>query len=80
MIPIITSVGQTFMGLMGGATVVESIFGIPGLGKLILTAVKQRDYEVVQAVVLLVSMMNILICLVVDLMYAAVDPRVRLSD
>lgn len=80
LIPIVTSVGQTFMGLLSGATVVESKFNIPGMGKMILTAVQQRDYEVVQAVVLFVSMINIVICLAVDLVYAAIDPRVRLGE
>ena len=80
LIPIVTSVGQTFMGLLSGATVVESIFNIPGMGKMILTAVQQRDYEVVQAVVLFVSMINIVICLAVDLVYSAIDPRVRLGE
>ena len=79
LIPIVTTVGQTFMGLLSGATVVESIFNIPGIGKMTITAVQQRDYEVVQAVVLFVSMINIVVCLVVDLIYAAIDPRVRLS-
>lgn len=78
-IPIVTTVGQTFMGLLSGATVVESIFNIPGIGKMTITAVQQRDYEVVQAVVLFVSMINIVVCLVIDLIYAAIDPRVRLS-
>ena len=80
LIPIVTTVGQTFMGLLSGATVVESIFNIPGIGKMTITAVQQRDYEVVQAVVLFLSMINIVVCLVIDLIYAAIDPRVRLSD
>ena len=79
LIPIVTTVGQTFMGLLSGATVVESIFNIPGIGKMTITAVQQRDYEVVQAVVLFLSMINIVVCLVIDLIYAAIDPRVRLS-
>ena len=80
LIPIVTSIGQTFMGLMSGATVVESIFNIPGIGKLIITAVQQRDYEVVQAIVLFISVVNILICLGIDLIYGLIDPRVRLED
>ena len=79
LIPIVTTVGQTFMGLLSGATVVESIFNIPGIGKMTITTVQQRDYEVVQAVVLFLSMINIVVCLVIDLIYAAIDPRVRLS-
>ena len=58
----------------------QTMIQIPGMGKMILTAVQQRDYEVVQAVVLFVSMINIVICLAVDLVYAAIDPRVRLGE
>lgn len=79
LIPIVTAIGQTFMGLISGAAVVESIFNIPGIGKMTITAVQQRDYEVVQAVVLFVSVINILVCLLIDLAYAAIDPRVRLE-
>ena len=57
----------------------ETIFNIPGLGKLTLNAVMRRDYEVVQAVVLLVSLMNVLCTLILDLLYALIDPRVRLN-
>ena len=57
----------------------ETVFNIPGLGKLTLNAVMRRDYEVVQAVVLLVSLMNVLCTLILDLLYALIDPRVRLN-
>ena len=79
LIGILTVVGLSFISCLGGATVTETIFNIPGLGKLTLNAVMRRDYEVVQAVVLLVSLMNVLCTLVLDLLYALIDPRVRLN-
>ena len=79
LIGILTVVGLTFIACLGGATVTETIFNIPGLGKLTLNAVMHRDYEVVQAVVLLVSLMNVLCTLILDLLYALIDPRVRLN-
>ena len=79
LIGILTVVGLSFISCLGGATVTETIFNIPGLGKLTLNAVMRRDYEVVQAVVLLVSLMNVLCTLILDLLYAVIDPRVRLN-
>jgi peptide/nickel transport system permease protein len=80
LIPIVTVVGVTIMSLLSGATVVESIFNIPGIGKLMITSVLKRDYEVIQAIVLMVSLINVLVCLAVDLLYGIIDPRVRLED
>ena len=79
LIGILTVVGLSFISCLGGATVTETILNIPGLGKLTLNAVMRRDYEVVQAVVLLVSLMNVLCTLILDLLYALIDPRVRLN-
>ena len=79
LIGILTVVGLSFISCLGGAIVTETIFNIPGLGKLTLNAVMRRDYEVVQAVVLLVSLMNVLCTLILDLLYALIDPRVRLN-
>ncbi len=77
LISILTVVGQSFMVLLSGATVVETVFNIPGIGQLTVNSVLRRDYEVIQAVVLLVSVMNVLICLVLDLLYGLIDPRAR---
>ena len=63
----------------GGVIVVEVIFAWPGLGRLTLDAVRARDYPVVQGAVLLVAALFLLVNLVVDLLYAAVDPRIRYS-
>lgn len=80
LIPILTVLGQTFMALLAGAAVVESVFNIPGIGRLTVNSVARRDYEVIQAVVLFVSLINVVMCLAVDLLYGLVDPRVRLEE
>lgn len=80
LIPILTVLGQTFMGLLAGAAVVETVFNITGIGRLTINSVARRDYEVIQAVVLLISLTNVVMCLAVDLLYGLVDPRVRLED
>jgi peptide/nickel transport system permease protein len=76
-IPTLTVVGITFAILVGGAVVIETVFNIPGLGRLIISAVLRRDYPVVQGVVLLVAMAYTLVNLLVDLAYLAIDPRIR---
>ncbi len=79
LIPIVTVIGQSFMVLLAGATVVETVFNIPGLGQLTVNSVLRRDYEVIQAIVLLVSLTNVLISLIIDLLYGAIDPRARVD-
>ncbi len=79
-IPILTVLGQTFMALLAGAAIVETIFNIPGIGRLTINSVTRRDYEVIQAVVLMISLINVVMCLIVDLLYGVIDPRVRLED
>ena len=79
LVGVVTVVGLAFISCLGGATVTEKIFNIPGIGKLTLNAVMRRDYEVVQAVVLVVSLLNVLCTLALDLLYGLIDPRVRLS-
>jgi ABC-type dipeptide/oligopeptide/nickel transport system permease component len=76
---VVTVVGLQFGRLLGGTVVVESIFAWPGLGRLMIDAVGQRDYPLVQAVLLIMVMMFVLINLLMDLMYGLIDPRIRLS-
>ena len=77
MIPTITIIGISFAVLLSGAVVVETVFNIPGLGRLIISAVLRRDYPVIQGVVLVVAGVYMLINLLVDLSYVLFDPRVR---
>ena len=76
-IPTLTVIGITFALLVGGAVVIETVFNIPGLGRLIISAVLRRDYPVVQGVVLLIAVTYTAINLLVDLAYLAIDPRIR---
>ncbi|AZI44938.1 ABC transporter permease (plasmid) [Deinococcus psychrotolerans] len=78
-IPILTVIGLNFGFLLGGTVIVETIFSWPGVGNLVLTAINQRDYPVVQACVMLFAITFTLINLAIDLLYGLVDPRVRYS-
>ena len=77
MIPTVTIIGISFAILISGAVVVETVFNIPGLGRLIISAVLRRDYPVIQGVVLCVAGVYMLINLAVDLSYLVIDPRVK---
>ena len=72
-----TVIGITTAVLIGGAVVTEIVFNIPGLGRLIISAILRRDYPVVQGVVLVTATTYVLINLGVDLLYAVIDPRIR---
>jgi len=77
LIPVVTISGLQFGQLMGGAVVVESVFGLPGLGKLLVDRVLGRDYPVIQGVVLVAACGFVLTNLIVDVVYSLVDPRIR---
>lgn len=76
-VPIVTIIGNGVALLIGGAVVTESVFAIPGLGRLTVDAILRRDYPVIQGVVLLFSITYVLVNLVVDLLYTVFDPRIR---
>jgi dipeptide transport system permease protein len=76
-IPIVTLLGLQFAQLLGGAVVTETIFAWPGIGRLVVEAIFNRDFPVVQGVVLVVSLIFVAVNMLVDLAYAALDPRVR---
>lgn len=76
-VPVVTVVGIGFAALVGGMVVTESVFNIPGVGRLTVDAITRRDYPLVQGVILFFSALLILINLIVDLSYALFDPRVR---
>src|SRR3954453_3676761 len=76
-VPIVTVIGIGIALLIGGAVVTESVFAIPGLGRLTLDAILRRDYPVIQGVVLLFSFVYVLVNLAVDLLYTVIDPRIR---
>jgi len=76
-VPIVTVIGIGIALLIGGVVVTESVFSIPGLGRLTVDAVLARDYPTIQAVILLFSFVYVLVNLVVDLLYTVLDPRIR---
>lgn len=76
-VPIVTVIGIGMALLIGGAVVTESVFAIPGLGRLTVDAILRRDYPVIQGVVLLFSFVYVLVNLVIDLLYTVFDPRIR---
>ncbi|UOF90724.1 ABC transporter permease [Fodinisporobacter ferrooxydans] len=77
MIPVVTTSGLTVAGLLGGLVITESIFGIPGFGRLIVDSVFKRDYVTVQGAVLVSAALVVMVNLVVDLLYAVIDPRMK---
>ncbi|MBM0275686.1 ABC transporter permease [Micromonospora tarensis] len=79
LIVVVTVVGLQLGGLISGAVVTEQIFGLPGFGKMTIDAVFQRDYPVIQAVVLLTAAAYIVINFLVDLLYSVIDPRIRVT-
>ena len=76
-VPIVTVIGIGIALLIGGAVVTESVFAIPGLGRLTVDAILRRDYPVIQGVVLLFSFVYVLVNLMIDLLYTLFDPRIR---
>jgi len=79
MINVLTIVGLQTAALLGGAVFLETVFSLPGVGRLALEAVQQRDYPMVQGAVLMISFLFVMVNLVVDLLYGLLDPRIRLS-
>jgi peptide/nickel transport system permease protein len=77
MIPILTTVGITFGVLLGGAIIVETVFTYPGVGRLVVMAVQRRDYPLMQGALLLIGCGYAVVNLVVDVMYALIDPRIK---
>lgn len=79
LIPVITASGLQISGLLGGLVITETIFSIPGFGRLIVDAIFQRDIPVIQGAVLVAAMMVMTINLLVDMIYSQVDPRIKLA-
>ena len=78
LVPIVTVLGLTAALMIGGAVVTETVFGLPGVGSLVVNAVLRRDYPVIQGALLVIAAIYVLINFSIDLLYVAVDPRVKL--
>lgn len=79
-IPVLTVIGFAFAGLMNGAVLTETVFNLPGVGKLLILAIDRRDYRIVQGVVLFIAFIYVFANIFVDVMYAYLDPRIRLGE
>jgi peptide/nickel transport system permease protein len=79
LIPVITVIGLQFGSLLSGAVVTETVFARPGLGKLVVDSIQNKDFPVVQGVILVLAMIYVIVNLLVDLSYAIIDPRIRLQ-
>ena len=80
LIPVVTVMGLQFANLLAGTIVVENVFYLPGLGRLIFQSIANRDLIVVRNCVMLLAAMVVIVNFVVDLLYAVIDPRVKASD
>ena len=77
MLPVVTVAGDLATGIVNGAVIVETVFGWPGVGKLMIDAVIQRDFAIVQAAILVTAVTIFLMNLVIDLAYTFLDPRIK---
>ena len=77
LIPVLTTIGLRFGGLLAGATLVETVFSIPGIGRFVVDSVSNRDYPAIQGAVLVLAVTFVLVNKLVDVLYAAVDPRAK---
>ena len=79
LIPVITVMGPILVNLLTGSSVIEKIFGIPGIGRLMITAIQENDYNVTIACAFVYSVMYIVVMLFVDILYGVIDPRIRIA-
>lgn len=79
LIPVVTFIGQTIADIAAGSIIIEQVFSIPGIGRLLITSIANRDYPVVQAIVVLMAFLVVLVNYLVDVIYQLIDPRIRVS-
>ena len=77
LIPVITFLGMVLTDMIAGSIIIEQVFNIPGLGRILLTSISNRDYPVVEAIVLCIAVLVIVVNFLVDVLYHVIDPRMR---
>jgi peptide/nickel transport system permease protein len=77
LLPVVTTIGQNFGAILGGSVVAESVFSLPGIGSLVILSIRSKDTPTVIASVLLIAVFFAIIMLIVDLLYAFIDPRIK---
>jgi peptide/nickel transport system permease protein len=76
-IPVVTVIGLSFAALLGGALIVETVFALPGMGRLMLSSIQRRDYPVIQGILIIIASICVIINLLIDLIYVYLDPRIK---
>ncbi len=79
MIPVVTFLGMALTDMIAGSIIIEQVFNIPGLGRILLTSISNRDYPVVEAIIVLLAFLVIFINFLVDFIYKKIDPRIRVQ-
>ena len=77
LLPVVTLIGVQFAGLVSGAVLIESVYNIPGLGSLLVLAINQRDFNLIQATIVYIGIMVALTSVLIDVVYSIIDPRVK---
>lgn len=80
LIPVLTFWGMTIADIVANSIILEQVFSIPGMGNLLITSISNRDYPVVQGILVLIAALIVIINFVVDLLYGRIDPRIRVKD
>ncbi|MCL2254971.1 MAG: ABC transporter permease, partial [Lachnospiraceae bacterium] len=80
MIPLVTFLGMTLAEMIAGSIIIEKVFGIPGLGRILINSISNRDYPVVMAIITLITFMVLVVNIIVDLVYGLIDPRIRVGE
>lgn len=80
MLPVITFLGMTLTDMIAGSIIVEQVFSVPGLGRILLTSISNRDYPVVMAIIVIIAVLVLLVNMLVDILYHFIDPRISLED
>nr|MCR5669908.1 ABC transporter permease [Butyrivibrio sp.] len=80
MIPVITFLGMLLADMVAGSIVIEQVFSIPGISRILLSSISNRDYPVVEAIIMGIAIIVILINLMVDIIYRIIDPRIEIDD
>ena len=80
MIPVVTFLGMALADIFAGSIIIEQVFNIPGIGRILLSSISNRDYPVVMAILVLLSSAVIIINFIVDIVYGIIDPRVSQDD
>ncbi len=79
-LPVVTFVGMTLTDMIAGSIIVEQVFSIPGMGRILLSSISNRDYPVVMAIIVIIAAMVLIVNMIVDILYSLIDPRISFGD